>query len=236
MHTAACKEFYVNLTVSLSRKKEVATSMVRGVKIELDSITLASILGVPGETGICEYIKDVWKPSKYYNPLEITRKFANNELIIALRRVKSTEMKPFQRRRDDEIDAPAEHNQNEEVAEEEQNQEFDWEAVNDEEEIQGEEVEKEVEIQEGSGSDDKFYDAQVDVEAPADEVPTAPAFPASPADSSTAQKEKAPAGVDPSAPTGSIPHSVFVSLQAELERARENRIQEELDRAQAENA
>ncbi|GAB2270093.1 hypothetical protein Dimus_005006 [Dionaea muscipula] len=36
MHTAACKEFYANLIVSLSKKKEVATSMVRGVKIELD--------------------------------------------------------------------------------------------------------------------------------------------------------------------------------------------------------
>ncbi|GAB2287779.1 hypothetical protein Dimus_022139 [Dionaea muscipula] len=81
--------------------------------------------GVHGETGICEYIKDVWEPSKCCNPLEITRKFANDQLITAARKVKSTEMKPFQRRRDDEIDAPAEHNQNEEVTEEEQNQEFD---------------------------------------------------------------------------------------------------------------
>ncbi|GAB2286219.1 hypothetical protein Dimus_020643 [Dionaea muscipula] len=113
------------------------------------------------------------------------------------------------RRRDDEIDAPAEHNQNEE----------------------GEEVEKEVEIQEGSGSDDKFYDTQVEVEALANEVLAAPAFPASPADSSTVQKEKAPAGVDPSAPTGSIPNSVFMSLQAELEHARADRIQTKLDRA-----
>ncbi|GAB2297820.1 hypothetical protein Dimus_031907, partial [Dionaea muscipula] len=133
------------------------------------------------------------------------------------------------RRRDDEIDAPA---ANEEVNEEGQNQgEFDWEVVNDEDEIQGEEVEKETEIQEGSGSDDKFYDAQVEVEAPADEVPAALVFPASSADSSTVQKQKAPAGGDPSAPTGSISDSVFVSLQADIERARANRIQAELDRA-----
>ncbi|GAB2288335.1 hypothetical protein Dimus_022668 [Dionaea muscipula] len=124
------------------------------------------------------------------------------------------------KRRDDEIDAPA---TNEE------------EAVNDEDEIQGEEVEKETEIQEGSGSDDKFYDVQVEVEAPADEVPAASEFPASPADSTTVQKEKAPAGVDPSALTGSIPDSVFVSLQADFERAQANRIQAELERAQANN-
>ncbi|GAB2273126.1 hypothetical protein Dimus_007931 [Dionaea muscipula] len=151
MHTAACKEFYANLTVSLSRKKEVATSMVKGVKIKLDSITLASILGVPGETGICEYIKDVWEPSKYRNPLEITRKFANDELITATRK----------RRRDDEIDAPA---ANEEVNEEEEVQhDFDWEAMIDEVELQEENVNEEAEIQGESGSAEKFYDAEDEV-------------------------------------------------------------------------
>ncbi|GAB2292745.1 hypothetical protein Dimus_026981 [Dionaea muscipula] len=58
---------------------------------------LASILGVPRQNGICEYIKDVWEESKYTKPLEITRRFGNNETLTAARRVKSGEMKPFQR-------------------------------------------------------------------------------------------------------------------------------------------
>ncbi|GAB2284415.1 hypothetical protein Dimus_018869 [Dionaea muscipula] len=97
MHVAACKEFYVNSTVYLSKKKEVARSRVRGVKIELDSMILASILGVPGNNRICEYIKEVWEESKFCKPLEITKKFANDESITTARRVKSIEMKPFQR-------------------------------------------------------------------------------------------------------------------------------------------
>ncbi|GAB2300508.1 hypothetical protein Dimus_034551 [Dionaea muscipula] len=41
--------------------------------------------------------KDVWEESKYTKPLEITRRFANDENIMAARRVKSGELKPFQR-------------------------------------------------------------------------------------------------------------------------------------------
>ncbi|GAB2268255.1 hypothetical protein Dimus_003231 [Dionaea muscipula] len=40
---------------------------------------------------------EVWKESKYIKPLEITRRFANDETITAARRVKLVEMKPFQR-------------------------------------------------------------------------------------------------------------------------------------------
>ncbi|GAB2272756.1 hypothetical protein Dimus_007575 [Dionaea muscipula] len=97
MHVAACKEFYANLTVSISEKKEAARSCVRGAKIELDGMILAGILSVPGNNEICEYIKDIWEEGKYYKPLEITKKFANNDLITVARRVKSTEMKLFQR-------------------------------------------------------------------------------------------------------------------------------------------
>ncbi|GAB2299372.1 hypothetical protein Dimus_033447 [Dionaea muscipula] len=50
MHTAACKEFYANLTVFIYKKKEIAKSRVKGVEIEFDSIKLASILDVPGHT------------------------------------------------------------------------------------------------------------------------------------------------------------------------------------------
>ncbi|GAB2268627.1 hypothetical protein Dimus_003580 [Dionaea muscipula] len=102
-------------------------------------------------------------------------------------------------RRDDEDGAQAENVQNEEVVSEGQNnqEDFDWELVIDEVEIQGE-VEKEVEIQEESGSDDKFYDDEVEVEEPVDEVP---AFPASPVDSSNVQQMQNAAGVNPSVPT-----------------------------------
>ncbi|GAB2268713.1 hypothetical protein Dimus_003663 [Dionaea muscipula] len=79
------------------KKKDVVKSKVRGVEIEFDHEKLATILGVPGTNGICEYIKDVWEESKYTKPLEITRRFANDENLTTARRVKSGELKPFQR-------------------------------------------------------------------------------------------------------------------------------------------
>ncbi|GAB2296103.1 hypothetical protein Dimus_030240 [Dionaea muscipula] len=134
MQIDAVKEFYASLTMVHYREKKVARSRVRGVEIEFDSMRLASILGIPGNNGICEYIQEVWEESKYTKPLEITRKFANDDMIMAARRVRSVEMKPFQsgenRRRDDEEATPAE---NEEVNEETEAQsDFDWEAVVDE--------------------------------------------------------------------------------------------------------
>ncbi|GAB2275863.1 hypothetical protein Dimus_010607 [Dionaea muscipula] len=323
------------MTVIHLKKKDVVKSSVKGVAIEFDYVKLASTLGVPGKNGICEYIKDVWEESKYTKPLEITRRFANDETLTAARRVKSGEMKPFQRfnhflvmknvvpgfgkrdtssfmdltymdhlmsrrlvnlprvmmrhmsyvismkdhelpygdwltmvfeefgvllvdkkgeepkridyfeetfltmcklrredgvwwigsgenrRRDDVVDAPEE-----EAEEEEENQtEFDWEAVIDEVAEQGE-----------SGSDDQFYDAQVDVEEPVIETPDAPAVPASPEQIPVEQKETTPSGVDHSCPSGRIPNDVMNKLQAEFERARANRIQADLEKAQAENA
>ncbi|GAB2269045.1 hypothetical protein Dimus_003974, partial [Dionaea muscipula] len=68
-------------------------------------------------------------------------------------------------------------------------------------------------VQGESGSDDQFFDAQVDVEKPVTEALVAPAFPASPGDSTTRQKEPEAAGVDPSGPSGHIPHSVMSKLQ-----------------------
>ncbi|GAB2270972.1 hypothetical protein Dimus_005829, partial [Dionaea muscipula] len=87
-----------------------------------------------------------------------------------------------------------------------------------------------------SGSDDQFYDTQVDVKELVAEVPVVPAFPASPGDSTTQQKEPEAAGVDPSGPSGHIPESAMIKLQAEFERARANKIQADLEKAQAENA
>ncbi|GAB2284205.1 hypothetical protein Dimus_018671 [Dionaea muscipula] len=75
---------------------------------------LATILGIPGNNGICEYVKDVWEESKYIKPLEITRRFANNETLTAARRKKR-------------------------LKKEEENQTgFDWEAVIDEAATEGE--------------------------------------------------------------------------------------------------
>ncbi|GAB2288554.1 hypothetical protein Dimus_022884 [Dionaea muscipula] len=85
------------MTVIHLKKRDVVKSKVRGVDSEFDHEKLATILGVPGKNGICEYIKEVWEESKYTKPLEITRRFANDDTIIKARRVKSVEMKPSQR-------------------------------------------------------------------------------------------------------------------------------------------
>ncbi|GAB2290129.1 hypothetical protein Dimus_024414 [Dionaea muscipula] len=133
------------------KKKDVVKSKVRGVEMEFDHEKLATILGVPGTNGICEYIKDVWEESKYTKPLEITRRFANDENLMAARRVKSGELKPSQRfvhflvmknvvpsgenrRRDDDVDAPEEEV---EEADERNQDDFDWEAVIDEAAVEG---------------------------------------------------------------------------------------------------
>ncbi|GAB2287871.1 hypothetical protein Dimus_022227 [Dionaea muscipula] len=117
VHVDAIKEFYARLTLIPYKKKEVVRSSVRGVKIEFDHMRLASILGIRGNNGICEYIKDMWEESK---------------------------------RRDDEIDAPAEEAKEEEEAE---NPDFDWEVVVDEAADEGE-----------SGSGEKFYDAEDEIQ------------------------------------------------------------------------
>ncbi|GAB2297814.1 hypothetical protein Dimus_031901 [Dionaea muscipula] len=199
MHTIACKEFYTNLTMYHYKKKEVSRSRVRGVEIEFDSMRLTSIHGVHSNNGICEYIKEVWEESKYIKPLEITRKFANDEMITAARRFKSNEMKPFQRflhfmvmknviprfrKRDttsfmdltymDHLSMRRLVNlsrvmmrhmsyvisvKDHELPYEEVQNDIDWEAVHEEAEIQGE-----------SGSAEKFYDAEDEVQGSEDVI------------------------------------------------------------------
>ncbi|GAB2265991.1 hypothetical protein Dimus_001021 [Dionaea muscipula] len=199
VHVDTVKEFYAKLTMSHNRKKDVAKSKVRGVEIIFDHLQLASILGIPGNNGICEYIKEVWEESKYTKPLEITRRFANDNSIMDARRVKSVEMKPFQRRRDDDDEVPEE-----EVEEEEENQtDFDWEAVVDEAAVERE-----------SRSGERFYDAEDEVQGSPevnDEIPTIVT------QASAQQKEPGSSGVDPSYPTGRIPEAVMSKLQAEFE-------------------
>ncbi|GAB2265718.1 hypothetical protein Dimus_000756 [Dionaea muscipula] len=61
------------MTVIHLKKKDIVKSSVKGVAVEFDHEKLASILGIPGNNGICEYVKDVWEESKYIKPLEITK-------------------------------------------------------------------------------------------------------------------------------------------------------------------
>ncbi|GAB2278259.1 hypothetical protein Dimus_012949 [Dionaea muscipula] len=138
------------MTVIHLKKKDVVKSKVRGVEMEFDHEKLATILGVPGTNGICEYIKDVWEESKYTKPLEITRRFANDENIMAARRVKENGIwwigSGENRRRDDDVDAPEEEAEEEDEGNKD---DFDWEAVIDEATVEGE-----------SGSGERFYDAE----------------------------------------------------------------------------
>ncbi|GAB2297768.1 hypothetical protein Dimus_031854 [Dionaea muscipula] len=92
VHVDSVKEFYTRMTVIHLKKKDVVKTSVKVVAIEFNHLKLASILGIPGNNGICEYIKDVWEESKYTKPLQITRKFANDERLTAARRVKSDEL------------------------------------------------------------------------------------------------------------------------------------------------
>ncbi|GAB2297745.1 hypothetical protein Dimus_031832 [Dionaea muscipula] len=55
------------MTVIHLKKKDVVKSSVKGISIEFDHERLAAILDVPGRTGICEYIKEVWEESSGEN-------------------------------------------------------------------------------------------------------------------------------------------------------------------------
>ncbi|GAB2285957.1 hypothetical protein Dimus_020383, partial [Dionaea muscipula] len=176
-------------------KKDVARSKVRGVEIVFDHLKLASILGVPGNIGI--YQGGCRSGEKFYDAEDEVQE--SPEIGTA-----------GNRRRDDEIEAP------EEEAEEkvEAQNDFDWEAVIDEVADQGD-----------SGSGEKFYDAEDEVqESPEvnDEIPAV-------------TKVTEAAGVDPSGPSGHLPETVMNKLQDEFERARADRIQADLEKAQAEN-
>ncbi|GAB2296839.1 hypothetical protein Dimus_030940 [Dionaea muscipula] len=264
------------MTVIHLKKKDVVKSSVKGVAIEFNHVKLASILGVPRKNGICECIKDVWEESKYTKPLEITRRFANDETLSAARRVKSGEMKPFQRfihflvmknvvprfgKRDtssfmdltymdhlmsrrlvnlprvmmrhmgyvismkdhelpygdwltmvfEEFDVPLVDKKGEEPKRRRDDNDEAPEAEAEEEE----KIDRAAEQGE-SGSDDQFFDAQVDVEELVTKTQAAPAVPVS---STVQQKVTDIIGVDPSCPSGRIQEVVMNKLQAEFERA-----------------
>ncbi|GAB2294717.1 hypothetical protein Dimus_028912 [Dionaea muscipula] len=97
VYKSACREFYKNLVIEITSTKEVARSSVHGVNIELDGMSFSTILGIPGNLGLCDYIKDVWEESKYCKPLEITRKFLNDHTIMEAGSVSSNALRSFQR-------------------------------------------------------------------------------------------------------------------------------------------
>ncbi|GAB2295861.1 hypothetical protein Dimus_030012 [Dionaea muscipula] len=228
VHTDAVKEFYAKMSVIHLKKKDIVKSKVRGVEIEFDHEKLAIILGVPGNNGICEYVKDVWEESKYIKPLEITKGeepkrydyFEETFLTMCkLRREDGVWWigRGENRRRDDDIDVPAE----EEAEKEEENQTgFDWEAVIDEAATEGE-----------SGSGEKFYDAEDENQGSPEEQEE---IPAAETHGSAQQMEQTTSGVDPSGLTGR--EAEFLKFQAEFERKRANRFHDDLEKAKAENA
>ncbi|GAB2266078.1 hypothetical protein Dimus_001106 [Dionaea muscipula] len=221
VHIDRCQRVLCKNDRDSFEEKDVVKSKVRGVDSEFDHEKLATILGVPGKNGICEYIKEVWEESKYTKPLEITRRFANDDTIMKARRVKENGIwwigSGENRRRDNDEETPEEEAEDENEGNQD---DFDWEAVIDEATVEGE-----------SGSDDQFYDAQVEVEEPVTETPAAPAVPAS---SSAQQKDQEPSGVDPSGLTSR--EADFLTFQAEFERKRANRFHDELEKPKAENA
>ncbi|GAB2273719.1 hypothetical protein Dimus_008499 [Dionaea muscipula] len=220
------------MTVIHLKKKDVVKSSVKGISIEFDHERLAAILDVPGRTGIREYIKEVWEESRYTKPLDITRRIANDETITAARRVKSSEMKPFQRfihflvmKNDHELPYG------------------DWltlifEAFGVPSVIKKGEEPKKYDFFEdtfltmwGIGVGEKFYDVEEEAQG-SPELPDE--IPAEATPSSAQQKDKDIAGVDPSGLTGR--EAEFLKFQAEFERKRANRFHDDLEKAKAENA
>ncbi|GAB2286380.1 hypothetical protein Dimus_020796, partial [Dionaea muscipula] len=246
VHVDAVKEFYAKMTVIHLKKKDVVKSKVRGVEMEFDHEQLATILGVPGTNGICEYMKDVWEESKYTKPLEITRRFANDENIMGARRVKSGELKHFQcfvhflvmknvvprfGKRDTSsfLDLTYMDHLMSRRKKKRQKRKMKgikmiliWKAMIDEATVEGE-----------SGSGERFYDAE-DKDQGSPEVQEE-----IPKTSSTSSDSTE--GTDyfrsrPLVPYWTNSVSRTVKFQAEFERKRANRFHDDLEKAKAENA
>ncbi|GAB2302849.1 hypothetical protein Dimus_036844 [Dionaea muscipula] len=195
------------MTVIHLKKKDVVKSCVKGISIEFDHERLAAILDVPGRTGICEYIKEVWEESRimschYGDWLTLVFEAFGVPLVIE----KGEEPKKYDffedtfltmceltrengiwwigsgenRRRDDD-----------EAAQEEETRKGRLRRMT----LVGKSVIDEATIEGESGSDDRFYDARIEVEEPSDE---SPATQRSRASSPTQREDKEPSRVDPS--------------------------------------
>ncbi|GAB2288056.1 hypothetical protein Dimus_022401 [Dionaea muscipula] len=164
VYKSACREFYKNLVIRITSKKEVASSKVNGVKIEFDGMTLASILDVPGNNGICNYMKGYWEETKYCNPLETTRRFSHDDTITKAgigenRRRDEEEIDP-----EESVEKEEEHNDSEETEEESDKSRESTPVVSEKEKIASKtEVET---AKKSSESGEDFYDA-MDEDTPA---------------------------------------------------------------------
>ncbi|GAB2292532.1 hypothetical protein Dimus_026767, partial [Dionaea muscipula] len=208
VYKSACREFYKNLVVKSSNKKEVASSKVNEVKIEFNGMTLASILDVSGNNGICNYMKGFWEESNYCNPLETTQRFSHDDTITKAGAIKSTVMRPFTRRdqeEDEQVESKDDESDSEKIVEDANTRESTPAGS------EGEHGESEKEAEAvGSECIEAFFDAEDGGEAPDEDVTVATAQP----DVKKKGKSKA-RGVDPSS---TIQDSDLIHRQAEMDR------------------
>ncbi|GAB2286699.1 hypothetical protein Dimus_021093 [Dionaea muscipula] len=197
----ACREFYRNLTVTITSKKEVAKSSMHGVDIESNSMSFATILGIPGNYGLCDYIKEVWEEVRVFEAFEVPLNDKEGEDLVNTDFYDHTFLNMYQLKREnviwwlrigvnkrrDEIENEEAQSENVEMNEEENMEEnVVWETENEEEvvledvnvendaQVQGEAKVTEVEV-EDSGSGEKFF-YDVDAERVDDEDASALAF------------------------------------------------------------
>ncbi|GAB2278448.1 hypothetical protein Dimus_013131 [Dionaea muscipula] len=250
VHVDSVKEFYARITVIHLKKKDFMKTSVKGVAIEFDHLKLASILGTPVMKNVVPRFgkRDTsnFMDLTYMDHL-MTRRLVNLPRVMMRHMSYVISMKDHELPYGDwltmvfeEFGVPLVDKKGEEPKTYDYFEETFltmckltrengvWWIGTRENRRKDDEGE--------SGPDDQFFDAQVDVKEPVTETPAAPAFPASPGDSTTHQKEQTPAGINPSGPSGHIPEAVMNKLQAKFERARVNRFQADLKKAQAENA
>ncbi|GAB2283779.1 hypothetical protein Dimus_018271 [Dionaea muscipula] len=254
VHVDATKEFYARLTLSHFKKKDAARSSVRGVKIEFDHMKLASILGIPSNNGICEYIKENVVPrfgkrdtTSYMDLIYMDHLIARR--LVNLPRVMMRHMSYVISVKDHEllygdwltmvfenfgvllVDKQGEEPKRYDYFEETflsmcqlKRENGVWWLGTRENRRRDDEIDASIEEEE---KEEEAQNADFDWEEVVDEAAGTPQH---------NDEELEVAGVDPSGPSGHIPESVMIKLQAEFERARANRIQANLEKAQAENA
>ncbi|GAB2266056.1 hypothetical protein Dimus_001086 [Dionaea muscipula] len=246
------------MTVIHLKKSDVVKSKVRGVDLEFDHEKLATILGVPGKNGICEYIKEVWEESKLKPSQRFIHFLVMKNVIPRFGKRDTTSfmdlsyMDHLTARRLVNFPRVMMRHMSYVISVKDHELPYgDWltmvfEAfgvplVNK----KGEEPKRydyfeetfltmlidDETVEWESGSGEKFYDAEEEAQGSPelhDEIP-AEAPP-----SSAQQKDKGIAGVDPSGPTSR--EAEFLKFQAEFERKRANRFHDDLEKAKAENA
>ncbi|GAB2278767.1 hypothetical protein Dimus_013442 [Dionaea muscipula] len=219
------KEFYAKMTVIHLKKKDVVKSSVKGIGIEFDH-----------EQCVCY----TWCARKKLESVNTSRRCGKsqgtqNHLILqeGLQMMKQSQLPEElnlvtrengiwwigsgeNRRRDDDVNAPG--GRSEKRKKKGIRMTLIGKAVINEATVEGE-----------SGSDDQFYDAQVEVEEPVTKLSGS----GDPSFISGSAKEQGICGVDPSCPTGRLPEAEFLKFQAEFERKRANIFHDDLEKAKA---